>query len=256
MMRSPVISTGLLAAALGVALVGCKRSEPAPNAEAPAVAAVGEDGQESETTEMTRSELFGIAVPSDATLDERGETFAHYVIPGGFEAVVERYREQLAGYRVVEYDQGVKFEARDDSGRSVYVLEGDADDGVMVTYFEEEGGAVASSAVVNAPTGSTRVGGVPGTPEATAGLNGAGTQRDGTSSAGTAGGATSGAGGSSVGAIGATGGGGGASAGPTPIRRHQPRSNRAERGTTNPLGRRPINFTGEFEPPRNPNAYY
>ncbi len=255
MMGSPV-RTGLLVVALSTALLGCKRSEPAADPGAPGEAPSAEEpGAGAETVE---SELFGMPVPEDATLDERGDTFAHYVVPGEYEEVVEQYREEFSGYRVVEYDQGVKFEARDDSGRSVYVLEGDADDGVMVTYFEEQSDSVPSSAVAASPTGATRVGEVPGTPEAVAGVMGGNTQ----AGAGAQGGpdGSGGAGSSGTGASGNGNGGVGgqnrANGSVNSVRRHQPRSNRAERGTTNPLGRRPIDFTGEFEPPGNPNAYY
>ena len=228
--------------------VGCRPSaEPEP-AE-PSVSATAEGVGESDEAETGAQELFGMPVPDGAELDESGDSFAHYNVPGSYEEVVAEYRDALTGYRVVEYDEGVKFEPRDGTGRSLYVLQGE-DDGVMVTYFNEEV-AVASNAVADSPTDATRVGGVPGTPEAdgTAGTSTAGANQVGSSATGNSRGQTGGnqTGSSGVGSEGNVG---------AVDRRVQPRSNAPERGTTNPLGRRPINFTGVFEPPRNPNAYY
>ena len=239
MTHRPVIGSAVALCAIVVS-TGCR-----PTAE-PEEARPSESSgatEEAEAEETDREELFGMPVPDGAELEESGESFAHYNLPGSFDDVVAHYEDALTGYRVVEYAEGVKFEPRDGSGRSLYVLEGEGDDDVMVTYFDEEV-AVASNAVADSPTDATRVGQVPGTTESSAAgrTNGGGSTLGG-STVGGAGAASRGNSGDYIGADGIQ-------------RRVQPRSNAPERGTTNPLGRRPINFTGVFEPPRNPNAYY
>lgn len=217
--------------AVGALLVACRPSADAPTAtEPPPAGGTGEASSAIEGRQATTGaqELYGMPIPEGAELDESGDGFAHYSVDGTVGEVVDELRNGLSGYREVEYDDGVKFERRDGSGRSLYVIAGD-DDEVLITYLERER-VIASNAVAASPTDATRVGEVPGTPEA-AGIPAGSAQ-------GTAGGAQ----------VGGTPGG--------VIRRVQPRSNAPARGTTNPLGRRPINFTGVFEPPTNPNAYY
>lgn len=231
---------GILAA-LAVATFGCRPSNDGPPEQSEQGAASVESGAEEGAEapaepETSVRELYGMPIPEGAELDEIGDGFAHYSVDGPYEEVVEEIRDGLTGFREVDYDDGVKFERRDGSGNSLYVIQGDDD--VLVTYLERET-VVASNAVAASPTEATRVGEVPGTPEA-AGMP-AGTRSPTSAGVSPAGG---------VGPGGGTGEPGGA------IRRVQPRSNAPARGTTNPLGRRPINFTGVFEPPTNPNAYY
>ncbi len=252
--RNPTVRRGgTLACVACVALAACDRAEPEP--EPPPVNEVAEEAPAAveepvEALAPSGESVFGMSTPTGLTPDEVGAHFGHYRVDTSYDELVAFYSDELEDFERTVYDQGVKYEAPDDSSRSVYVYRPRrGDDGVLVTYFERPAASGAASAAGSggdpggtAPTGASDPGatGSPAGASATGGTADTLLAADGDSR--------------SPGVEGAS-----TAPGTVTRRIHRPPGGRSlPRDASVDPSRRPLDFVrgSSYEPPRNPNAYY